>query len=51
MNKDIATIKTFPLKLSLEFHKKIKLAAAESEKTIEFFIVEAIKEKLIKDVK
>ena len=39
-------IKTFPLKLSLEFHKKIKMAALKEEKTLEFFIIEAIKEKM-----
>jgi len=43
--------KTFPLKLGLEFHKRIKLAAVKSGETIEHFIIKAIKEKLTREEK
>jgi len=41
-------IKTYPLKLELEFHKKIKRMAFEKDVTMEHFIIEAIKEKLVR---
>lgn len=39
-------MKTYPLDLEDEFHKKIQRVTFESNKTIKLFILEAIEEKL-----
>lgn len=41
-------IKTFPLRLTNEFHKKIKSAAYRAETSLHDYIVQAIQEKLEK---
>ena len=44
-------IKNFPIRLPLDFHKEIKVAAFTQEVSIHQFIIDAITEKLAREGK
>ena len=42
-------IKTYPIQMTSEFHKKVQKTAHQNEKTMKDFIQEAIEEKIEKE--